>query len=153
MGDWFVAAYILIWDKNYAGVQIECARLFVWKGASVMGAISDRARLYKIMGELRARLGCVRRRECNGRMNWPKQGVYFFFESGELRSDGLTPRVVRVGTHAVSKNSHTTLWSRLSNHQGTVKSKGGNHRGSVFRKHLGSALLALDDRLQLDPNT
>ncbi|MEE9509487.1 MAG: hypothetical protein V3V81_03235 [Candidatus Bathyarchaeia archaeon] len=53
-------------------------------------------------------------------------------------------RVVRVGTHAVSQNSKTRLWDRLRTHRGTLSSKyrgGGNHRASVFRKLVGSAII------------
>ena len=70
----------------------------------------------------------------------PKQGVYFFYEDGELTSgaDGH-PRVVRVGTHAVSNGSRSTLTQRLRAHRGT-RAGGGNHRGSIFRLHVGQAL-------------
>jgi hypothetical protein len=80
---------------------------------------------------------------CTGRVEWPRRGVYFIFETGELRPDG-TARVVRVGTHAVSSGSKTTLWNRLKQHvgNGTGDKAGGNHRGSVFRRHVGAALLA-----------
>lgn len=100
--------------------------------------------LYGLLAELRDRLGGYEHlRDCNGRMSWPKRGVYFIFEHGELREDGHTPRVVRVGTHAVSAGSRTTLWNRLSQHRGTAASlSGGNHRGSIFRLHVGTALLA-----------
>ena len=79
---------------------------------------------------------------CHGRLLWPNRGVYFFFEDGEVRSDS-SPRVVRVGTHAVSLNSQTTLWKRLSQHRGPVSGIG-NHRGSIFRLHIGGALLTRD---------
>jgi hypothetical protein len=63
-------------------------------------------------------------------MVWPKRGVYFFFETGESRSDsGSGPRVVRVGTHALREGSRAKLWTRLSQHQGTITTGGGNHRG------------------------
>jgi hypothetical protein len=74
-------------------------------------------------------------------MPWPERGVYFFFQEGELREDLRTLRVVRVGTHGVSAGSKTTLWSRLSQHRGTTRSGGGNHRGSIFRLHVGIAML------------
>ena len=78
----------------------------------------DLDRLYGLLAELRERLGGYKYlRDCNGRMSWPKRGVYFIFEDGELREDGHTPRVVRVGTHAVSAGSRTTLWNRLSQHR------------------------------------
>jgi hypothetical protein len=78
-------------------------------------------------------------------MTWPKRGVYFFFEQGEMRGNSTSDqRVVRVGTHALTATSQTTLWNRLSQHRGTVTSKGGNHRGSIFRLLIGAALLARD---------
>ncbi|WP_284746289.1 hypothetical protein [Amycolatopsis sp. RTGN1] len=79
---------------------------------------------------------------CTGRDGWPTHGVYFFFEHGELRTNG-EPRVVRVGTHALRDTSRTTLWNRLAQHRGT-QAGGGNHRGSIFRQHVGSALIDRD---------
>jgi hypothetical protein len=105
---------------------------------------------YQILADLAARVGRRRLADCNGRMAWPRRGVYFFFERGEFRRDGVTPRVARVGTHAVSKGSKTTLWSRLSAHRGTG-SGGGNHRASIFRLHVGGALLDSNDALQPKP--
>lgn len=79
--------------------------------------------------------------ECNGRMGWPQRGVYFFFERGEFRTtSGSGLRIVRVGTHALKTGSSTTLWHRLKQHRGTEINNGGNHRGSVFRHHVGTAL-------------
>jgi hypothetical protein len=77
--------------------------------------------------------------ECNGRMGWPERGVYFFFEEGEHRENG-EPRVVRIGTHALKAGSRSKLWNRLSQHRGT-NSGGGNHRGSIFRLHVGTAII------------
>jgi hypothetical protein len=74
-------------------------------------------------------------------MDWPKRGLYFFFEDGEKRSDnGNGPRVVRVGTHALTVGSGTKLWTRLSQHKGQSNG-GGNHRGSIFRLTVGTALI------------
>lgn len=105
-------------------------------------------RFYEILGVLEEKCGGKRiLAECHGRMDWPQRGVYFFFEDGELRDDGVTPRVVRVGTHAL-RPSKSTLWGRLSQHKGTTGGSmpgGGNNRGSVFRLHVGTALLAVDD--------
>jgi len=79
---------------------------------------------------------------------FPLRGVYFFRESGEYRSSRRNaPRIVRVGTHAVSTGSKSSLWGRLKTHLGT-RLGGGNHRGSIFRLHVGAALLARD-RLSL----
>src|SRR5262245_42103503 len=105
----------------------------------------DLDRLHAILGDLRNRLGGFRTlSESHGRMVWPARGVYFFFEPGEFREDGSTPRVVRVGTHAVPSGSQTKLSSRLSQHRGHLTGTlpgGGNHRGSIFRLHVGTALL------------
>jgi len=76
-------------------------------------------------------------------MRWPKRGIYFFMEEGEKRSDtGSGPRVVRIGTHALKVGSGTKLWTRLSQHRGQEKTGGGNHRGSIFRLLVGTALMA-----------
>ncbi|XXG32257.1 MAG: hypothetical protein WJ306_06850 [Ferrovum myxofaciens] len=68
----------------------------------------------------------------------PHRGVYFFLEADELTSCGRH-RVTRVGTHAVSVGAKSTLQGRLRTHLGT-KSGSGNHRGSIFRLHIGMAL-------------
>jgi hypothetical protein len=104
-------------------------------------------RLYSILDGVRRRSGIRRLADCGGGMGWPRRGLYFFFEPGEHRAapNGGAMRVVRVGTHAVSAGSKTTLWDRLRQHRGTGtpggQPSGGNHRGSIFRKHVGAALL------------
>lgn len=103
-------------------------------------------RFYAILAGLESRIGKQLLKDCHGRMGWTERGVYFFFEDGECRRDGVAPRVVRVGTHAVSAGSKTSLWNRLSTHRGGVRGQG-NHRGSVFRLQLGGALLDRDDVL------
>lgn len=75
----------------------------------------------------------------------PARGVYFFFEAGEQRTASRVPRVVRVGTHAVSLGSRSTLHGRLRQHLGG-RSGTGNHRGSIFRRHVGTALLAKEGK-------
>lgn len=71
--------------------------------------------------------------------------VHFFHEPGEVRTEsGTGPRIVRVGTHALKAGSRTTLWRRLKQHKGTVRSGGGNHRGSIFRLIVGAALISRD---------
>jgi hypothetical protein len=81
--------------------------------------------------------------ECTGHHKWPNSGVYFFFEPGELRANTADPRVVRVGTHGVSRGSSATLWNRLRTHRGTSNGLG-NHRSSIFRLHIGAAISARD---------
>lgn len=79
--------------------------------------------------------------ECHGRMKWPERGVYFFFEPYENRSlESNQMRVVRVGTHMVSKGSKASFWHRLHTHRGTEDGRG-NHRGSIFRLHVGEAII------------
>lgn len=96
--------------------------------------------LYEMLDDLRQRVGGFRRlHDCTGRSGWPERGVYFFFENGEFREDQKTLRVVRVGTHAITASSRTTLWNRLRTHKGN-SDLGGNHRGSIFRKRIGQAL-------------
>jgi hypothetical protein len=101
-------------------------------------------RFYRLLDELAGREGGPRRlRDCTGADGWPRRGVYFFYEDGELRADG-SPRVVRVGTHALTATSGTTLWDRLRQHRGRLGGRnpgGGNHRASIFRGHVGTALI------------
>ena len=100
-------------------------------------------RFYSILDSLQHKIGGSRKlADCSGRMVWPRRGVYFFHELGENRSDtGDGPRVVRVGTHALTAGSGTKLWTRLSQHKGSPKTGGGNHRGSIFRLIVGAALI------------
>lgn len=110
-----------------------------------MGRIDDLNRFYRLLDELRQRQGGFRYlRDCTASTGWPERGVYFFFEPGETRGDGRALRVTRVGTHAVSEGSKATLWSRLATHRGTSDGCG-NHRGSIFRKRVGEALLRIGD--------
>lgn len=104
--------------------------------------VADTSRFYHLLAGIEGRIGGRPvLAACDGRMDWPQRGVYFFFEAGEQRSfSGAGDRVVRVGTHAVTDKSRTTLWARLSQHRGSAKSGGGNHRGSIFRLLVGRAL-------------
>ncbi len=108
----------------------------------------DTELFYLLLDELSTRIGGPRKlKESKGSTGWPRQGVYFFFENGETRANGSS-RVVRIGTHAITQTSNTSLWNRLSNHRGNIagaKPGGGNHRGSIFREHVGTALLGSGD--------
>lgn len=112
---------------------------------------SDLDAFYGLLDELEARIGGRRRLgDCHGRMAWPQRGVYFFFEPGEHRDDDpARHRVVRVGTHALTSRSRTSLWKRLRQHRGTNSRRGGNHRGSIFRLLVGEALLNRDRSITL----
>lgn len=109
-----------------------------------IGSGIDLIRFYSALGHLESATGGKRRLSyCNGKMKWPKRGVYFFFEHGESQSgSGNGTRVVRVGTHALTSSSKTTLWERLRQHRGVASTGGGNHRGSIFRELVGYALMA-----------
>lgn len=109
--------------------------------------IADTNRFYYLLKQLEDHVdGMLKLRDCNGRMGWPKRGVYFFFEEGEFRSGSATElRVVRVGTHALKSGAKSTLWGRLRQHRGVLKHDGGYHGHSIFRHHIGLALAKRDN--------
>lgn len=99
---------------------------------------------YKLLNKLFvAQLGGRRLGESSGKIGWPQRGVYIFLEPSEVSNDAhvgkMKFRVTRVGTHAVSKDSKTTLWDRISTHRGS-EAGGGSHRSSIFRSHVGAAI-------------
>jgi hypothetical protein len=101
----------------------------------------DTDEFYAILSELARRVHGPRLlRDCTSGSGWPSHGVYFFYETGELRPN-KDDRIVRVGTHAITEKSQTTLWVRLRQHRGGRSAGGGNHRASVFRRHVGAALI------------
>ena len=79
--------------------------------------------------------------------NLPKAGVYFFFDGRERTRFFCqeTLRIVRIGTHGVSKGSKSLLWQRLRTHRGNDDGSG-SHRSSIFRLHVGNAILACQKR-------
>jgi hypothetical protein len=95
---------------------------------------------YASIRRLVEKQGRVRLRDIVRRPDLPLRGLYFFFDPRERRGAGDALRVVRVGTHALKRGSRSTLRGRLRQHLGT-RPGGGNHRGSVFRLHVGAALL------------
>ena len=74
----------------------------------------------------------------------PQNGIYLFFERGEQTEVGgaFRDRIVRVGTHREDGRFST----RIRQHYGQVRTLRGNKNGSVFRRHVGGALLR-----KLDP--
>ena len=111
-----------------------------------MSRLDDLQLFYSLLSALEEKLAGARHlANCSGRMSWPKRGVYFFMEPGEVRShSGHGPRIVRVGTHALKAGSGATLWKRLYQHKGIARSGGGKHRGSIFRLIVGTALIERD---------
>jgi len=107
----------------------------------------DLARFYKIMARLwRGQKGGRRFIEMSGKLSWPERGVYFITgEVPEIEQHASMPRIIRVGTHAVSKGSRTTLWDRISTHRGT-EAGGGSHRSSIFRSHMGRTIIRTETK-------
>ena len=73
----------------------------------------------------------------------PENGIYVFFEAGEQVQwrETTIARIVRVGTH----RENDRFRRRIRQHYGNVRSLRGNKNGSVFRKHMGGALLRRDN--------
>jgi len=114
-----------------------------------MSRRSDLDSLYDLLDRLEANVGGKQLlKDCTGYMDWPDRGVYFFFARDETRDSTDQLRLTRIGTHAVSTGSGTSLWSRLRTHRGAKSGTyegGGNHRGSVFRKRVGEAMIERHD--------
>ena len=70
-------------------------------------------------------------------------GIYFFFEQGEtVPLDGEErDRIVHVGTH----RAQDRLSIRLAEHFGPLSRMSGSRHASVFRRHVGSAILLATD--------
>lgn len=105
--------------------------------------LGDIDRLYSLLDRIEAANGAgfPALSELDSRLVRPSRGLYFFFEHNEFRMTApFHPRVVRVGTHAVSAGSKATLWNRLRTHRGGLNGAG-NHRGSIFRLHVGESLI------------
>ena len=108
--------------------------------------LADTGRFYELLDQIERVGGRRKLAECDGGMDWPKRGVYFFFEEGEERQwSGAGGRVVRVGTHGLKGDSKATLWDRLRQHRGKARTGGGNHRGSIFRLLVGVSLARRGD--------
>lgn len=71
--------------------------------------------------------------------NLPENGVYIFFELGEevIPQGNVVDRIVRIGAHIKDYRFR----GRIRQHYGYKNSLKGNKNGSVFRKHVGGALL------------
>jgi hypothetical protein len=93
-----------------------------------MNRLADLVRFYGLLDQLERRLGGTRTlASFNRHRDWPQRGLYLFFEPSEMRLEsGHGPRIVRVGTHALSAGSRSTLRQRLGQHRG-LASGGGNH--------------------------
>jgi hypothetical protein len=76
-----------------------------------MSRATDLTRFYHLLDQLKQRLGGPRTlASLGGHRDWPARGLYLFFEATEVRKEsGDGPRIVRVGTHALSAGSRSTL--------------------------------------------
>jgi|AntDeeMetageno50_2_1112565.scaffolds.fasta_scaffold00806_10 hypothetical protein len=103
--------------------------------------------IYSKLGDLKEQTGGpFFLSECDGHMDWPDRGIYIFFthDSNQELSPVGESTVARIGTVGVANGSSNTLWGRLRQHRGNQRGKyagGGNHRGSIFRLHVGRALI------------
>ena len=82
-----------------------------------MNRLADLVLFYALLDRLKKRVGGARVLANFGDYrDWPNRGVYFFFELSEARSDsGEGPRVVRIGTHALTEaKSRPCLMCRAS---------------------------------------
>lgn len=106
----------------------------------------DVSKLYSMLGDPELRRKQLRTfSQITGSRALPRRGLYIFYNPGDRRMFSPSdPRIVRVGTHAVSAGSSSSLWQRLKTHKGK-EDGGGNHRGSIFRLHIGTALIARDN--------
>lgn len=118
-----------------------------WPGSAMRSErLIQLTQFYALMDCLGAVVGGARLlADLGQRREWPQRGVYFFFDPDEPRTDsGEGHRVVRVGTHALTASSRSTLHQRLSQHRGQASGRG-NHRGSIFRLLVGQALQSRGD--------
>ncbi|MFC7074244.1 hypothetical protein ACFQJ7_05975 [Halovenus rubra] len=105
-----------------------------------MGRKEDIERLYNLLELLEERVNGKRKlKNCDGYLNWPDQGIYFFFSNTE-REETTQQRITRTGKSG-------DLWDRLYQHRGPLTGNypgGGRHRASRFRLHIGEALIERD---------
>jgi hypothetical protein len=111
-----------------------------------LSRLTDIKTFYKTLAKLEKKIGgkktidqCVRKEDL------PVRGLYFVFEEGEKRSNsGKSPRVVRVGVHALMPSSMSRMLNRMKLDRGNDRDLGGKHRRSMLRKHIGRAFMKRD---------
>jgi hypothetical protein len=82
--------------------------------------------------------------------DWPERGIYIFFDGNgsPIANKQSDMRICRIGTVGDRSGSTSTLWERLRAHRGTTRGAyedGGNHRGSIFRKHVGRSIIKSEE--------
>lgn len=85
--------------------------------------------------------------------NLPKNGIYFFYEDGEVSQHNQSQlRIVRIGTHKDDnfRNRIAEHFLLNENKMNLDVSKSPPHDRSIFRKNIGRALLNRDNDKYLD---
>ncbi len=141
----------LNWLAPMRGLSLGNRLAFLNAGIRIEKRRKAIARSYEMFAHLSKRIGFRPLREILEN-DLPKQGVYFFFDEKEpTKFSTSLPRLVRIGTHGVSLGSVATLRTRLRTHFGT-RAGAGNHRASVFRLHVGRAMIERDGLQEAYPN-
>lgn len=125
-------------NAPFKEIQIENHKIWLEQALHFSFRVRDMRFLYDL----------IDRNRCDGKIfklkdlksqDLPIRGVYVFIDPSEKSLFGSS-RIVRIGTHAVSYGSKASIRNRLKNHLGNLDGIG-NHRGSIFRLHVGKALL------------
>ena len=131
-------------DIPMAGMRIGEQVAWLSRGPAPSAETSTHATLdafYELLDVLATHNGLHRLGDIVSRIDVPQRGVYFFLDSKEpRRGRDAAFRVVRVGTHALIRGAKSTMIGRLRQHRGQP-GRGGDHRGSIFRLHVGGAIL------------
>jgi hypothetical protein len=117
---------------------------WVQQALQLAGRVRDVRALYAHIGEARRQGRTFLLGDLSAR-SLPEKGVYIFLDPAETSAWSNGPRIVRIGTHAVSEGSKSSLRTRLRNHLGPAHGVG-SHRGSIFRLHVGRAMLEAEGR-------
>lgn len=130
-------------EAPFVGLALENVQLWLQQARRASLRIKDLKKLYQHISLARQKGFTFKFSELPSK-KLAKRGVYVFLDPRELNFLKDGPRIVRIGTHAVSSESKSTLRNRLRSHLGQADG-GGNHRGSIFRLHVGRALLDSGD--------
>lgn len=110
--------------------------------------------LYRAFSELNEKIGGpYYLDDYDSSLEFSERGIYIFFtpESDLEHGHHSDWSVARVGTVGVAEGSSNTLAKRLRQHRGNERGRyaedgtGGNHRGSIFRLHVGKSLINRDN--------
>lgn len=124
-----------------AGMGLGKRMQFLKRVERIFTRIDTAKSLYETMALAAARGNRLPLGEYLASKSLPARGLYIFSDASEPSEIAPgQPRIVRIGTHAVSEGSSSSLRGRLRTHLGTG-SGGGSHRSSIFRLHVGNSFL------------